>query len=80
MWTYSCSVMRATVLSSALLFAFGLAAQLPAVVEWAEPTLTPALISYLGLLAMLLSPIVLVAAVVVSSLPGINRRLGSCQH
>ena len=80
MWTFTCKVMRSVVVVSAALFGFGLLLQLPVIISWLHPQIPAAFFSYLGLLAMLLSPLVLLLAAVVSSIPMVSHKLDSCQH
>ena len=80
MWMFTCKVMRSVVVVSAALFGFGLLLQLPVIILWLQPHIPAAFFSYLGLLSMLLSPLVLLLAAVVSSIPMVSHKLDSCQH
>ncbi|HXK55018.1 MAG: hypothetical protein KDI74_00700 [Gammaproteobacteria bacterium] len=80
MWMFTCKVMRFVVVFAAALFVFGLVLQLPLIFSWLQTRIPTAFFSYLGLLAMLLSPLFLLLAAVVSSIPTVSHKLDSCQH
>ncbi|MCB1852938.1 MAG: hypothetical protein KDI83_19560 [Gammaproteobacteria bacterium] len=80
MQIFNCKVMRSVVVVSTVVFGLGLVLQLPTIVAWLQSPLSAALLSYLGLLLIVVSPLLLLVAAVVFSIPAVNHRLDSCQH
>lgn len=80
MQLFSCKVMRSMVVVSTATFSFGVILQLPSVLSWLQPQLSTAFFSYLGLLLMLLSPLILGISALIFSVPYVSHKLDSCQH
>ncbi len=76
----TCKTMRATVVTSATLFILGVLLQLPTMVPGLLHELLPVILSYLGLLAMLISFVLIVMIAILMLFPGISVGLKPCQH
>ena len=76
----TCKVMRSVVVVAAVMFSFGALMQLPAIVSWLQPQFSIAFLSYIGLVLMLMSPLILLVSAVVFSIPVVSHKLDSCQH
>jgi hypothetical protein len=72
--------MRAAVITSATLFILGILFQLSTMASGLLPELLPVILSYLGLLAMLISFVLIVMVAVLVLFPGISVGLKPCQH
>ena len=77
----TCKTLRAAVSLAAILFLTGMLLQLPALLVFLfQPGALTAYLSYLGLISMLASPVLILFVGLVSLLPGVNAQLGACQH
>ena len=76
----TCKTMRAAVITSATFFILGVLLQLPTMAPGLLPELLPVILSYLGLLAMLISFVLIVMVAILMLFPGISVGLKPCQH
>ena len=76
----TCKTMRATVVTSATLFILGVLLQLPSMVPDLLHELVPVILSYLGLMAMLIGFVLIVIVAILTLFPGISIGLKPCQH
>ncbi|MCB1774646.1 MAG: hypothetical protein KDI88_13605 [Gammaproteobacteria bacterium] len=76
----NCKVLRFVVMTAAGLFILGLALQLPRLVFAGDFPVLTTLLSGTGLLAMVLSPILMLGIAVLVLLPKVSRSLELCQH
>lgn len=76
----SCKGMRRMVVLSGLMFFSGMLLQVLLNVVDAENALSTTYIPYLAFTFTLLSPILLLTTVVVSLLPGEEKKMNSCEH
>jgi hypothetical protein len=74
-----CKKFRFFVILSLALFVLGLALQLPRALSGEVTSLTT-LLSGLGLLSIVLSPVVIIAITLLSLFPATSRRLDLCNH
>ena len=77
---FSCKTMRTAVITSATLFILSVLLQLPVMAPGLLPELLPVILSYLGLLAMFISFVLIVMVAILSLFPGISFGLRPCQH
>jgi len=80
MSAFTCKTMRATVVTSAVLFILGVLLQLPTMVPGLLHELLPVILSYMGLLAMLIGFVLIVMVAILVLFPGISVGLKPCQH
>ncbi len=76
----TCKTMRATVIISAAIFVLGILLQLPTMLPGLQSELLPVILSYVGLLAMLISFVLVVMVAILTLFPGISVGLKPCQH
>lgn len=76
----TCKTMRATVITSAAIFVLGVLLQLPAMLPGLQSELLPVILSYVGLLAMLISFVLILMVAILMLFPGISVGLKPCQH
>jgi len=72
--------MRRLVMLSGLLFLFGIVLQIFLNVIDAESAVAATYVPYLAFTFTLLSPVLLLTTVVVSLLPGEEKKMNSCEH
>ena len=77
---FTCKTMRTAVITSATLFVLSILLQLPTMALGLLPELLTVILSYLGLLAMLISFVLIVMVAILSLFPGISFGLRPCQH
>jgi hypothetical protein len=75
----NCKVLRATVVAAGVLFVLGIVLQAPRLLVADAPALTT-LLSGVGLVAMMTSPVLLLAATLLSLFPGVSKSLNLCEH
>lgn len=75
----NCKKLRLFVVAAFALFLLGIVLQVPRMVL-GEPTSLITLLSGMGLLAVVLSPIVMIIVSLLSLFPGASRKLNLCNH
>ena len=76
----TCHKVRTAVMIAGVLFVLGITLQAPRLFfETSFPVLST-LLSGTGLLAMLLSPLIMIVTAILGLIPSISRRLGLCNH
>ena len=76
----NCRVIRSTVFIAALLLIVGIALQAPRLLLDGQLPVLTTLLSGTGLLAMVLSPVVMVTTAILTLIPSIARDLELCEH
>lgn len=75
----SCKVIRLTAVLAFGLFVLGFVLQLPRILGFEINTLIT-LLSGLGLVAITISPLLIISVTVLSLFPSVSRRLNLCNH
>lgn len=76
----TCQKFRFAVATAGVLFILGLVLQIPRLLFETDFAVLSTLLSGTGLLAMLLSPAIMLAVATLALIPGISRRLEFCNH
>lgn len=76
----NCKKVRIAVAVAGSLFILGLALQTPRLFIAADFPILTTLLSGSGLLAMVLSPLIMLATAILAIIPGVSRRLDLCNH
>ena len=76
----TCKRLRAAVVVALGLFALGLTLQAPRFLLPEDATMITTLLSGVGLLAIIFSPILMILAAALSLLPRVSRKLFLCEH
>jgi hypothetical protein len=76
----NCKKVRIAVAVAGSLFILGLVLQTPRLFIAADFPILTTLLSGSGLLAMVLSPLIMLATAMLALIPGVSRRLELCNH
>lgn len=76
----NCKFLRRSVIIAAVLLLLGIALQAPRLLLDGQFPLAATLLSGTGLLAMVLSPVLMVTTAVLTMIPGIAKELELCEH
>lgn len=76
----NCKFLRAVVFSAGVLFVLGIALQVPRVLLPSDFATLATLLSGTGLMAMVLSAVIMLSMGLLVLFPGISRSLNLCQH
>lgn len=76
----TCQKIRFAVTTAGVLFVLGLVLQVPRMFFETDFPVLSTLLSGTGLVAMLLSPAIMLAIATLALIPGISRRLEFCNH
>jgi hypothetical protein len=80
MFQFDCKILRLTVAFAALLLIAGIALQLPRLLLEGTYPIAETLLSGIGLVAIVASPVVMIGTALLTLLPGVARRLALCEH